>query len=92
MDVIPTLAAWVLGALSLTAIFQNPFSIKHVDIVTGLQHQLSSNASIHLAGTTEFAQKTNRWSKFREPHLAAVVAVTDEHDIQQTVGIMTHVT
>jgi len=48
---------------------------------------LNGSASINLRGDTDFLKNTERWSGYAAPQPGAVINVTTESDVQNTVGI-----
>lgn len=55
-------------------------------ISSGLGSLLSSGASIAVPNDPEFAGLVARWREYEGPHIAAVVKVSEESDVQKTVG------
>jgi hypothetical protein len=83
MGFIKLFAAWAAGAISSNTIFQ-VCAQKSSNITSELGSQLSPGASILLPGFAEFTNATTRWQQYRDPEIHVVVAVTNEHDVQQT--------
>jgi hypothetical protein len=84
MGFIKLFAAWAVGAISsnftVQVYAQNPSNI-----TSELGSQLSLGASILLPGSAEFTNATTRWQQYRDPEIHVVVAVTNEHDVEQTI-------
>lgn len=57
-----------------------------LQIAADLKPRLSPGAGVVLAGDEEFAGLVGRWREYHAPTVAAVVQVTTESDIQQTVS------
>lgn len=55
-------------------------------ILSELGPKLSPNASIILPKDTNFGAATRRWVEYQAPSFGAVVVVTDEADVRQTVS------
>jgi hypothetical protein len=95
MEILRSIRA-VLSFLSFVNSFQTPFQnvvsfperlgARSIDIKTDLGPRLSSNASIFLPGSSQFADATLRWQEWRDPNITVVVEVATEGDVQETVS------
>jgi hypothetical protein len=87
MEILPAVGAWAVGAVSSILRFdQYPLNISpQFNISAELGHRLSPNAAIFLPTDPVWANATRRWNAFSPPTYAALVEVSTERDIQETV-------
>lgn len=88
MEVIAAIGAWALTAFSSSPESFSGFSLlaPKADIIAELGPFLSSNASIFLPGSRQFANATTRWQMYQDPNITVVVEVATESDVQETVS------
>jgi hypothetical protein len=87
MEIIPFFGAWAAGTIS-TLIGHNQHPLNYspkFNISAELGGRLSPNAAIFLPTDPGWANATLRWNRFSAPSYAALVEVSTEKDIQETV-------
>ena len=96
MELITTLGAWAFASVpSYTAglfpgffprFTSNLFSSVEDSVTADLGSRLSQNAAIFLPGSSKFEKATDLWQQYMVPHIAVVIEVATESDVQQTVS------
>jgi hypothetical protein len=79
----------VIGVVSSSSLLDAEFFVlpsSNININAVLGPQLSSNAAIILPGQDSWANASSRWQGYAIPTYQAVVEVSTEKDIQQTVS------
>lgn len=81
------IAMWMIGAYTTSCDVNANLRrlYKRGDILTDLGPKLSSNAHIHLPGSSGFTEGTTRWSTLGQPDVDVVVQVATENDVAETV-------
>jgi hypothetical protein len=87
MQISPAFGAWMVGTVSsLLGYSQFPLDVlPEFNISTELGDRLSPNAAIFLPADSGWANSTRRWNAFSAPKYSALVEVSTERDIQETV-------
>jgi hypothetical protein len=95
MEILPFTGAWAAGTVSsLLRYDQVPVVLApHINFSEELGHRLSPNAAIFLPTDPGWANATRRWNTLSAPTYSALVEVSTEQDIQETVifSNLTHV-
>ncbi len=96
MELITTLGAWAFASVpSYTAglfpgffphFTSNFFSSVEDSVTADLGSRLSQHAAIILPGSSQFASAIEFWQQYMVPHIAVVIEVATESDVQQTVS------
>jgi hypothetical protein len=90
MEVLPVFGTWAVGAASsLLGYNQHPIHLSpRFDLSSELGRHLSPNAAIFLSTDPGWVNATLRWNAFSAPTYTALVEVSTEKDIQETVTLL----
>jgi hypothetical protein len=93
MAILPVYGAWFVGIVSSMLRYnQTPLNLSpELNISAELGHRLSPNAAIFRPTDPGWSKAILRWNAFSPPTYTALVEVSTEKDIQETVTILSSI-